>query len=178
MNPIGQETSRVGGYDARQLHALLKEQAEVVSLLTRAASEKQSGILEKDSVKIEGAVAQETELAQRLATLEERRAMWIADWAASLPGIEGGDGLTLSDLLPHLPPEHAGSIQEVAGQLMEAVDELHRINQQNADLVYYSLAHVQTLLGALAGSDQSSGLYGPGAQKGDAQSRALVDWRV
>lgn len=192
MNPTGQDESRdpVMSRDGLQggmhLRALLEEQAQVVALLTQAAAEKQSAILERDNAKIEAAVARETELAERLAALEARRSSWIAEWALSSPGTQsaGGGGsvdggpVTLSEVLPHLPPEEAGAVEEAAVRLVEALDQLHRINQQNADLIYYSLTHVQTLLGALAGDEQPSGVYGPGAPKGDARPPGLVDWRV
>ena len=62
---------------------------------------------------------------------------------------------------------------------MESVDELHQLNRQNEDLIYYSLAHLQALLGALAaGGGESSGLYGPRSQMSESHPRTLVDWRV
>lgn len=173
----GQGTSQGAIHDGMRLRELLQEQTEVVILLTRAAAEKQSGILERDSAKIEAAVARETELAERLAALEAERVTWVAGWVSK----GSSDAPILSDLLSLFPPEEAGPVQEAAERLVEALNELHSINQQNADLIYYSLAHVQTLLGALAGNDRSSGIYGPGgsgASKGDSRPPGLVDWRV
>lgn len=178
MSPIGGQTSHAGVCDGQQLHALLREQAEVVGLLVRAAMEKRSAILDRDSAKIEAAVADEAQLAERVAALEERRSAWIADWASARRVDGENDGPTLSDVLSRLPREQAAPIKETADALIESVDELHQINRQNADLIYHSLAHVQALLGALAGDGEGSGLYGPRAEKGDSQSRALVDWRV
>lgn len=183
----------VDGY--KRLCALLQEQANVVTLLTQAASEKQRGILERDSAKIEAAVARETELSRRLAELEAERETWLAGWVSARGRTEGdgtaggdwagcavgSDAPVLSDLLSLLPPEQAGPVREAGERLVEALDQLYRINQQNADLIYYSLAHVQTLLGALAGDDRSGGIYGPGgsgATKGDTRPPGLVDWRV
>lgn len=178
VNPTGYERSGAGECDGRALHALLAEQTEVVALLARAATEMQSGILERDSAKIEAAIAQESDLADRLAALEKRRSAWVADCFSDRIGQRVGNLPSLSDLLPYLPPEQAGPIQVAAERLLESVDELHRINRQNADLIYYSLSHLQTLLGALAGDGSASGLYGPRVAKGNAPSRALVDWRV
>lgn len=164
--------------DGQLLHALLQEQTEVTRLLLDAAQQKRDALLERDTARIESAVAYEAELAERLQALEDQRAAWVADWAAAQRGGGEEQALTLSDVLSRLSADQAEPIRQTAAALAQAALELERINQLNADLVYYSLAHVQTLLSALAGEGETGGLYGPHAQKGDAPPRALVDWRV
>lgn len=163
--------------DGQRLYALLQEQTEVAKLLLGAAEELRDGILERDLAKIEAAVARESELSDRLNALEQERAAWVAQWAAA-HHLSAEPAPALSDILARFSEEEAEPIRQAAAALQEAAFELHQVNQLNADLVSYSLAHVQGLLSALAGDGETGGLYGPHAAKGDAPSRALVDWRV
>ncbi|MFO7319217.1 MAG: flagellar protein FlgN [Clostridia bacterium] len=168
----------VAARETGELSSLLEQQAELVSQLLSVAREKTRAILEQDSGAIQEATAAETRLVQGIQALEERRLQWVDRWAKARGFSPEGRSVTLSDVLSQVTASEAASLRSAADALAGALEELLQVNRQNADLLYYSLAHVQALLGALAGDPASSGVYSPAARRGDVQPQALVDWRV
>lgn len=174
----GGRASDIATGRVQELHALLVEQAGLVSQLLSVARQKTAVILEQDTAGIQEATAAESRLVQEIQAVEAQREAWVAGWARE-HGVEPqGRGVTLSDVLARLPESDAAPLQKAAETLAGVLNELLRVNGENADLLYYSLAHVQTLLDALAGEPASHGVYGPDRRRADAQPRALMDWRV
>ena len=177
--PGGGQAVESAACDIRELQALLGEQLERVVELLAVARSKTEAILDQNAARIQEATAAESRLVQEIQALEERRAAWVSRWAeAEGHSPEGPGGVKLSEVLARYSSEQAEPVQRTADALADALEKLLRVNRQNADLLYYSLAHVQTLLDALAGESGSHGLYSPDRRRAEAQPRALVDWRV
>lgn len=162
-----------------ELRELLAEEANRARELVSAARRMTGAILEQDMSGIREAAAAEAELVREIEALEERRISWVARWAEERGAApKESRGLTLSDVLARLSPEEAAEIRQTADELVKALDELRTVHRQNADLLSYSLAHVQVLLVASTGEAESHGVYGRDRRKPEVQPRALVDWRV
>ena len=168
--------------DFLPLITLLKDQVDVVSDLIKLAREKQHAILGGDHALLETVVAREGKLVGKLRSIEERRASWIAEWATlrSFP-----PDIPVSQLIDQIPPRQrraAASLGALSDVLSRSLDELRELNEQNAGLLYHSLAFTRMVLGALTEPDPKSGTYGPSSgKKGEplpGGSRAIVDRRA
>src|SRR5690606_18314607 len=151
LSPGEGPVREVAARETGELSSLLEQQAELVSQLLSVAREKTRAILEQDSGAIQEATAAETRLVQGIQALEERRLQWVDRWAKARGFSPEGRSVTLSDVLSQVTASEAASLRSAADALAGALEELLQVNRQNADLLYYSLTHVQAILGALAG---------------------------
>lgn len=148
---------------------VLNRQTQLIGELVKAAKSKQEAILSGDRVRLEQATTQETELLIKTDGVEGER-------IALTKQLLGGEG-TLEEVLENLPLDGRQSVEESSASLIEAIEELQRLNHLNANLLQHSLGHVQAVLGALTGEGTDTGSYGPGSGRMN-RPQSMLDWRA
>lgn len=162
---------RIDSADARELEQVLCRQLEVVDELIHVTRSMGNAIVEQAHAAIEEHVSQKEGLLQRLGALEATRAAMIARW------VPGGDA-RLDQVVALMPREEGEAVLGHGETLRERLGELDRLNQQNASLLYCSLAVVQTMLRAMTGEEARGTIYGPGKGAAGRTVSATLDWRA
>jgi len=178
---------------AEALCQSLEEAAAHVQTLIDLAERKQEALMNQDRAAVEQIVQEAEGALAQLEAVESRRAFLIqecsrfvdtkGDGEAAAEGERPGGQGELRRLIERVReagfPE-AQRLEALFVRMAEKVASLQRVNENNAFLLQYGLAHTNLLIKALTGDAERAGAtYAPGADSGEPTNRTrILDRRV
>ena len=161
---------------AEQLIDVLCDHLAAHRELAEVLEEKEHAVVALKLSELDDITENERALINRIGALEERRCDVTAAIGEHIEA-PAPSRLRISDIVPYISEEIAGSLLELRDGLRTVADRIEKVQARNRTLISHSLDHVHLFLSVLSGVDPDAKHYSPEGEVTEAPHPAVLDRR-